>query len=241
MFAQQPARVLVEHLDVLRDPVARDDAHRFDQLEAEAPGKPGQAVVLLHLDKRLEQRGDLAVDEMLQPTGDLFGHFGARLVVDESLHPRFQRVVALHQLADGMFAPHQPALLGVVELGIGSVVEPVRPQVEFGRQRRDGGGPQGLRLLRRCRFVLLEPEAFETADEFALDRHFTLVVHLGHKALLLLQPAQQHGCAPVNKSLRQSRVKRIRQAIFYRTESRPANGVHPEASHFAVRHMSRSG
>ena len=37
-------------------------------------------------DQRLEQGGDLAVDEMLQAPFDLFRHVLARFVIDEGLH-----------------------------------------------------------------------------------------------------------------------------------------------------------
>ncbi|HPK32079.1 MAG TPA: hypothetical protein PK510_06570, partial [Ottowia sp.] len=69
--------------DVLRDAVARDNPHCLDQLKAEAPGEPGEPVVLLHFKQRFEQSRDLAVDEMLEPAGDLVGHFDTRFVVDK--------------------------------------------------------------------------------------------------------------------------------------------------------------
>ena len=81
------ARVLVQLLDLVGDRVARHDPERLDQPEAEAARQPGQGLVLLHPQQRLEQRRDLAVDEMLQPAGDLLGHLGAGLVVDEGLRP----------------------------------------------------------------------------------------------------------------------------------------------------------
>ncbi len=78
--------------------------------------------------------------------------------------------------------------------------------------------------------VLAEAEPFQTADEFALDRHFALVVHLGHEALLLLEPAEQNAGPPVHKSLRQRGMKRIRQAVFYRARlAAPMNFVRDPA------------
>ena len=75
--------------------------------------------------------------------------------------------------------------------------------------------PQRCRLFIGSGRILTETEPLKTADELACNRHFALVIHLGHEGLLLLQPPQQHGRAPVNKSLRQSAMQRIRQSVFY--------------------------
>ena len=88
--------------------------------------------------------------------------------------------------------------------------------MELRRQRLQRRLPQRLGLLPGFCLVGTETEPLKPPDEFALDGHFTLVVYLGQKGLLLFEPAQQYGCAPVHKSLRQPRVKRIRQAVFYR-------------------------
>ena len=209
MLAQEPPRVLIELFYVRGDIAPRHNAQRLDQTEGKATRQARQRLVILHGQHRLEQCSHLAVDEMLQAARDLFSHIRARLVIHESLHTRAQNVVALDELADRMFAPHKAALLGEIQLGVGRVVEAVRPQVELGRQRLNARLPHRLGLFRRGRCVLLETEPFKTTDELSFDGHLTFFVHLSHQALLLLQPPQEHGCAPVDKSLRQRRVKGI--------------------------------
>ena len=48
-----------------------------------------------------------------------------------------------------------------------------------------------------------------TPDELAANRHFTFVVHVGHKALLLLEPAKENTRPPVHKSLGQRGMQRV--------------------------------
>ena len=214
--AQGAPRVLIQILDLGGDRVARQDAKRLDQAKGKAARQAGQRLVPLQGQKRLEQGRDLAVDEMLQAALDLVGDLGPGLLVHEDIDAGMQRVGPAHQLADGRAAPHQPALFGIVQFGIGGVVEPVGPQVEFRAQRLVAGAVQHPGLVRRSGLVGAKAETFQTAGEFALDRHFALVVHFGHEALLLLEPAQQHRGPPVHKSLGQGRVQGIRQAVFYR-------------------------
>ena len=215
MLAQHSARVLIQRLDVIGHVRTQQDTHRFDHAERETARKAVQGLVFLQGDQRLEQRGDLAVDEMLQAALHLGRHIRTGLLVDKGHDTRLERIIARGQLAHSLVAPHEAALLGVIHLGIGRVVEPVGAQVEMRRERLHRRGLQRLRLLPGCILVLAEPEPFEPADEFAFDGDFTLVIHFGQKGLLLLQPPQQHGCAPVNKSLGQALVERIRQSVFY--------------------------
>ena len=72
------------------------------------------------------------------------------------------------------------------------------------------GLPQGLCFIGARGLVHPEPERFQPSDEFAFDSYFTLVTHLGQKALLLFEPAKQNTCPPVHKSLCQCAVQRIR-------------------------------
>jgi hypothetical protein len=206
---------LIQLLDLGRHGVARQDAHRFAEAEGKAAGKAGQALVARHREKRFELGGDLAVDEMLQAAADLFHHLGAGLFVNEGLDRRFRGLGALDQLADRMGAPHQAALFGEIKLGVRRVVEAVGPEMKLGLQGLQGGLRQCPRGIGCGGCVLLEAEPLQLSGEFAFDGHFTLVIHFGHESLLLLQPAEQHACPPVDKSLGQSRMQRIRQAVFY--------------------------
>jgi len=137
-------------------------------------------------------------------------HALGNLVINERHDLRFQRIIASNQFANRIRPPHQATLFGEIHFGIGRVVKPVRQQMEMRRKGRNAGGAKRLGLVRACSFVLRKAEPFKTANEFSLNRHFTFVVYVGHKALLLLQPAQQNGCAPINKSLGQSRMQRVR-------------------------------
>ena len=189
MLAQGTAGGLVQRLDVLGHLRAGDHAHRLDQPEGEAPRQPLERFVVAHLDQRLEQRGDLAVDEMLQTAFHLLGDVHAGLVVDKGHHPGFERVVPLGEFADRLIAPHQTALFGKVDLGVGGVVKAIRAQVEMRCKRLQRCLPHRLGLLPCRLLVLTEPEAFESPDEFSFDGHLTLVVYFGQEGLLLLQPA----------------------------------------------------
>ena len=217
MLAQCSPRVLIQRLHVTRHIVALQYAHRLDQTEGKATGQTGQSLIPAHRGQGFKQGRNLAVDEMLGTPAHLVGHIGASFRIDENLDLRAQSLATLHHLADRRTAPHQPALGGVVHLGVRRVIKPVRPQVEFGFQRRKGHRAQRLRLFRRLGCVLLKPEPVQLAHEFATYRDFALVIHLGHEGLLLLQPPQQYAGAPVNKSLRQRQVEGIRQAVFYCT------------------------
>jgi hypothetical protein len=92
MLAQQPPRVLVQRLDVIGDLGARHDAVALHQPERHAARQPGDRLVAGHGQKRLELRGDLAVDEMLQPALHLEDHLGARILLDEGLRRGFHRL-----------------------------------------------------------------------------------------------------------------------------------------------------
>ncbi|OIQ70583.1 hypothetical protein GALL_478030 [mine drainage metagenome] len=215
MFAQRAARLLVQRFDILCHVFARQHAHRLDHAEGKTTRHAGQGLVPAKRQQGFKLRRDLAVDEVLQTATDLFDHVVPGLVVHEGLDKRFERVGPRDQLADGGGAPHQAPLLGEIKLCVRRVVETIRPQMEFWFQRLHGGLAQGARLVRGCTLVLTKPEPFKTANEFALYRHFALVVHLGHEGLLLLQTAHQYRCAPVDKSLGQTSMQRIRQAVFY--------------------------
>ena len=215
MLAQRAARLLIQRLHILGHVAARQDTQPFDHAEGKAPRQTGQRLVALHRQKRLEQRGNLAVDEMLQAALHLLRHIRPGLVIDKGRHLRLHRVRSGHQLAHGLIAPHQPALFGKVDLGIRRVVEPVRAQMELRRQRLQRGRFQRLGLGPGRAFVLDEPEPLEPTDEFTFDGHLTFVIHIGQKGLLLLEPAQQHGRAPIHKSLRQTVMKSIRHPVFY--------------------------
>ncbi len=215
VLAQRTPRILIELLDLVRNTGARQDAMRFHHAEREPACQPGQRVVIAQREKRFEQARDLAVDEMLQAAFDLLRDVRPGFVIDKPLHARAQRIGAGDQLAHGAVAPHQAALFGVIQLCVGRVVEPVGPQVEMRCERLQAGLTQRARLVRARRLVLRKAKALQPSDELTFYRHFALVVHVCHKALLLLQPAQKHGCAPVNKSLGQAGMKRIRQAVFY--------------------------
>ncbi len=84
---------------------------------------------------------------MLQPPADLLDHVGAGLLVDEGVDAGFQRICARHQLANRVLAPHQPALLGEIELGIGRVVETIGAEMEFGGKRHQRRLAQGLGFI----------------------------------------------------------------------------------------------
>ena len=215
MFAQGGAGVLIQILDLGRYLRPRHDAEIFDHPKGKATRDRRQCVVPGQVQQRFEQCRDLAINKMLQAALHLGGDIRSGLVINECHGLRFQRVIARHQLAHGMFAPHQPALFGKVDFRIGCVIEPVCQQMELRRKGCHTGSAQGLGLVGIGGFVLRKAEPLKTANQLPFDRHFTFVVHFGHEALLLLQPAQQNGCAPVNKSLRQPRVQRVRQAIFY--------------------------
>ena len=171
----------------------------------------------LQRDQRLEERGDPAVDPVPRPAADLLGDLGAGVLVDEGLDLRAERVRAGDELADGVLAPHQPALLGDVDLGVGRVVELVRPEAQRRRQRREAGGAQRAGLVGVGGRVEPEAEALEPADELVLDPDLAVLRHCGQQALPLLQPAHQDRGAPVHETLRQLHVQRIRQPVFYRT------------------------
>ena len=99
-----------------------------EQAEGKAARKAGEGLIARHGKKRLELCGDLAVDEMLQATADLFDHLRACFFVHKGLDRRFRSLGTLHQLADRVGAPHQAALFGEIKLGIRRVVEAVSPR-----------------------------------------------------------------------------------------------------------------
>ena len=224
MLAQGAARLLIQRLDLFDDAGAGQDAHVLDHAEGEAAGKAVQRLVAAEGQQGFEQGRDLAVDEMLQAPLDLLRHIGAGFVIDEGGDLRLQGIGPGHEFAHRLIAPHEATLFGEIDLGIGGVVETVRPEIEMRHKRRNAGLTDRLGLLRGGVAVLTEPEPFEAADEFTFDGHFTLVVHFGQKGLLLLEPPQQHGGAAVHKSLGQPRVERIRQSVFY-----SARGLAPMA------------
>ena len=209
MAAQNRPRVLIQRLHIVGHRVARQNAKPFNQPEGKTPRQTLQGLVPAHRQQRLELRCHLAVNEMLQATADLVGHVEPGFFIDKGLGLRLQRFGPGNQLAHSRGTPHQAALFGEIQLGIRRVIKAVGAQVEFRLQRLVGRLPQRARLVGRGRRILAKAEPFKTADEFAFHRHFALVVHLGHKALLLFQPAHEHTGAPVYKSLGQPRVERV--------------------------------
>ena len=140
---------------------------------------------------------------MLQTALHLGSHIRASLVIDECHDLRLHGIIASSQLAHCLIAPHQATLFGKVHLGVGGVIETIRPQIEMRHQRLCACLPQRLGLVRASRFVHAKAESLKTTDEFTLDRHFALVVYISQEALLLFEPPEQYGCPPVHKSLRQ--------------------------------------
>ena len=209
MLAQRTAGLLIERLHILGHLAARDDAKAFAQTEGKALGHAAQRLVALHGDHRLEEGRDLAVNEMLQAALDLLRHILACLVINESDGNGLERVRTGGQLAHRLGAPHQAALFGEIDLGIGRVIEAVGAQMEMGRKGLSACLPEGFGLVGASGLVHPEAEPFKTTDELAVNRHFTLVVHVGHKALLLLEPAKENTRPPVHKSLGQRGMKRV--------------------------------
>ncbi len=203
MFAQRPTCVLVQILDLSGDFIARNDAQFFDHAERKTTRHTGQRFIFLHVGQRFKQGRNFAINKVLQTARYLLSHIFAGFFINKRSHARTHYIVAFDQLAHRMFAPHQAALLGKVQLGIGCVIEPVRPKVEFRRQRLQARCTQRFGLFRALRGILAKPEPFKTTNKLVLYSHFTLVIHVSHEALLLLQPAQKHRCAPINKSLGQ--------------------------------------
>ena len=209
MFTQGTARILIQRFDIICHDIARQNAKPFGQTERKAARKPGEGFIAAHGKQGFEQRCNLAVDKVLKAAADLVGHIGASLFIHKRLDRWPCDFAALDQFAYGHGAPHQATLFGKIQLGIGRVIETVGPQVEFRAQGLFGSLPQGARLIRAAAGILPETEPFKTADEFAFNRHFTFVIHLGHEGLLLFQPPHQNGCAAVNESLSQRGMQRI--------------------------------
>ena len=143
---------------------------------------------------------------MLQTAFNLLRHIGTCRFIHKHLDPRFQNVVALDKLTNSLRAPHQTTLIGKVDLGVGGIIEAIRPKVEMRCQCLKAGLLDGFGLLASGVLVPTEPEPFETTDEFSFDGHFSVFIYFGQKGLLLLQPPQQNTCPPVNKSLGQTLV-----------------------------------
>ena len=146
---------------------------------------------------------------MLKTTLNFLGHVFACLVIDEGHGNWLEGIRTCGQFANRFGSPHQAALLGEIDLGIGRVIETVRTQMEMRCQRLRTCLPQSLGFIGASGFVHPETEPFQTTDELAINRHFTLVVHVGHKALLLLEPAKENARPPVHKSLGQSGMERV--------------------------------
>ena len=216
VLAQQPALVLIERLHIIRNLGARHNAHRLDDAEGNPLGQPGQRLVIAQRNQRLELRGNPAFDEMPQTATHFLRHFRPGFLVHERLHLRRQRIGARHQLAHRIFAPHQAALFGDVHFRVRRVIEFVRAQAEHRLKRGNRGGFQGFGLFATRGLVQLETEALQFTHKLALDRHFTVFVHFRHKGLLLFQSAQQYAGAPVDKSLCQRQMQRIRQPVLDR-------------------------
>ena len=82
-----------------------------------------------------------------------------------------------NQFANARRSPHiSPPCSVKVELGIGGVIEPVRPEVEFRCQRLKAGLHAGFlplcRALPRC--PAHEPEPFQTTHKLVFHSHFAL-------------------------------------------------------------------
>ena len=206
MLAQRTAHVLIKGLHILGHLIARQNAQRLYHAEGKPPGQPGQRLVLLQRLKRLKQRGDLAIKEMLETARHLFSNLGPGLFIHEDFNPWLERFRAFDQLANRMLAPHETALFGKVDLRVGGIVKPVRAQGELRRQRCKSGLAHCLCLIRAGGFILMEAKSLKATQYLSFNCHFAVFVHLGHKALLLLQSAQQHRCTPVHKPVGQCAV-----------------------------------
>ena len=217
MLAQCAASVLIQRFHILGHLGARQNAEILNQLECKATGQAGQRLILAQPQQRLEQCGNLAVDEVLQTALHLLRHFGTGDIVDENLDLRLQRVAASGQFTNRSAAPHQAALFGEINLGIGCVVEAVGTQMELRSQGLQCGGFHRLVLGRARALVHPKAEPVQLAYKFTFNGDFTGLVYIGHHGFLLSKPAQQYGCAPIYKSLSQTLMQSIRQAVFYDT------------------------
>ena len=192
MLAQRAARILIQRFHIIGHLIARDHAQRFNHLKRKSACQPRQRLVPAEVQQGLKQKRNLAVDKVLQPALHLLRHIRTGLVINESLHGRLHYVGSCNQLAHRMLTPHQAALLGVVNLCIRRIIEAIRAQMELGRQRLNRRRAQGFRFIRRRRGILLKAKPLKPSHKLIFDGHFAFVVDVGHKALLLLQPAQQN-------------------------------------------------
>ena len=217
MFAQRTAGVLIQRFDVFCNSRAGQNTKVFDHLKGKATGKPRQLFVAAKVQQRFEQRGHFAINEMLQATLHFLRHIGACDVIDEDLNLWLHCISASNQFAHSGRAPHQAALLCEINFGVWSVIESVCAQVELRAQCLQRGRLDRLCLGHTCALVLAKAETIQLANKFAFYGYFTCVVYFGHYGFLLSQSAQKHGRAPIYKSLGQTLVQRIRQAVFYDT------------------------
>ena len=217
MFAQRTASILIQRLHILGHLGAGQNAEILNQLESKATGQAGQRVVLAQPQKRLEQGRDLAVDEVLEAAFHLLGHFRPGDIVDKDFDLRLQRVAASGQFAHRGAAPHEAALFGEVNLGVRGVVEPVGAQMELRSQGLQCGGFHRFVFSRTRALVHPKAEPVQLAYKFTFNGDFTGLVYIGHHGFLLSKPAQQYTRAPIYKSLSQTLVQSVRQAVFYDT------------------------
>ena len=119
MFAQNGAGLLIQLLDLGRDLIARNDAHRLNQTKGETACQTLQRLIAGHRHQRFKLRRDLAVDKVLHAAAHLVGDIGAGLFVNENLDLRLGGLGPLDQFAHRRGAPHQAALRGEIQLCIG--------------------------------------------------------------------------------------------------------------------------
>ena len=180
---------------------------------------PRQRLVVAQRDQRLEERGDLAVDPVAEPAAAPSRRSaGSASSSTKGCTCGRERVGAGHQPPDRVLAPHQPALLGHVDLGVGGVVELVGAQRQRRRERRDPGGAQGARGSRRRRSGSSrkrKPSSRPTNWSSILTSPFSVTVAT-RLSFCFSRRISTRG-APVDEPLGQPRVQRVRQPVFYRT------------------------
>ena len=132
------AAVLVERLDVVGDLGARQHAERLDEPEGDAARHAGQRLVVA----RARSAAGTARRSCGRSSGRAGGLTFSAICGSASSSTKgctcgLSASAPAHELADRVLAPHQPALLGHVDLGVGGVVELVGAQATApGRARR---------------------------------------------------------------------------------------------------------
>ncbi len=209
-FLLQPAHFL-EHFRALKH------AERFGNLEGDAARDAGQILGILELDHGAERAHDIGLEPGFQPGLYLLASRAGEMLVGNDADLRLEDLLRRFQLADGIAAPADSAVIRQHEQRIGSRGETLRPLLDFACERLLRSMAQRLGLGTVRTRIRHEGKSVELSHVLAFDDDIAGGRNLRIQHRVLSQAPHQNARPTIDETARQPVVQSVGQPVLYLT------------------------